>query len=112
MSVTTDITLLYGNLDDGELDNFNTRLEKFGVAFTSNIPPFRSMGRSLRELPGAKYYTSMVAAACWNHASDEIGVLVKVFQSFDWGAPENAILVIAREQDESVVFRPIAYMGN
>lgn len=113
MSHTTDITLLVGTLDDGEgLQAFNAQLEKAGVLFTNNVPYLRGLYAAIRNLPGAKYYTDLVAAACWNNAGEELAILVREFSAFDWASPENAILIIADEQRESVIYRPTAYRGE
>lgn len=109
MSRTTDITLLLGNLDDGELDNFNAALLMAGVVFDGDTPTLRSLAPSLNNLPGRRVYTDFIAAACWNYGGGYLPVLVSVFQSYPWGSPENAILVIAGEECSTEITRPRHY---
>lgn len=113
MSHTTDITLLLGTLDDSEgLQAFNAQLEKAGVVFANNIPYLRGLDAAIRNLPGSKCYTDLVAAACWNNAGEELDILAREFNAFDWASPENAILIIACEQGRSIIHRPTAYRGE
>lgn len=111
MSHTTDITLLLGVLDDQELESFNEALGAAGVAFDRDTPPLRSLATAVNALPGSKYYTNSVAAACWNHSSAYVPILVSVFQAYPWDSPQNAVLVVADEQVHADVIRPLAYGG-
>jgi hypothetical protein len=105
MSRTTDILLCVGSLDDERLDEFNAALVQAGFSASSNTPLLTSLSSALKELPGSKYYTDDVWAACWNFGLPK-EELVPVFKAFPWYQPENALLIISEEQGDTEVLRP------
>lgn len=105
MSRTTDILISVGCLDNERADEFNVALVAGGFETSHNTPLLTSMHEALTALPGSKYYTSGLFAACWNFGYQK-DVLINVFKAFDWDERENAILIISEEQDDVEVYRP------
>lgn len=105
MGRTTDILICVGCLDDERLSEFNAALELAGFSKSGNKPLFTSLSSALKGLPGSKYYTGDVWAACWNFGLPE-DELIPVFKAFPWDIPENALLIISEEQGETEVIRP------
>lgn len=109
MSHTTDLTLCLGCLDDDALDEFNLKCIAGGIAFDNDAPRLKALTAAVNELPGSKYYTNLIAAACWNNSAHNLPKLVAVFQAYEWESPEDAVLIIADEQQDTQVFRPTAH---
>jgi hypothetical protein len=92
-------------LDDERLDEFNAALELSGFSKSANTPLFTSLSSALKDLPGSKYYTDDAWAACWNFGIPE-DFLIPAFKAFPWDSPENALLIISKEQCDTEVIRP------
>lgn len=107
MSYTTDILITTGSLDEDKVHEFNEHLLKFGFNVSGDTPPMSSMSTARDNLPGHKYFTDGIWAACWNYGvKDQI---IAAFKSFDWEQPENAVLIVAVEQHDTEIHRPEVY---
>ena len=107
MSHTTDILITTGSLDEGKVHDFNECLAKFGFNASAGTPWLTAMHAARDNLPGTKYFTDGIWAACWNYGDKD--QIVAAFKAFDWEQPENAVLIVAVEQHDTEVHRPEFY---
>lgn len=107
MSYTTDILITTGGLDEGKAQDFNEHLAKSGFKAKGDTPWLTAMHTARDNLPGSKYFTDGIWAACWNYGDK--AHIVAAFKSFDWEQPENAVLIVAVEQHDTEVHRPEGY---
>lgn len=103
MSYTTDVVLKVGGLDEKRVGEFNATLSTAGFEASADTPSLTCLSTNLANLPGSKYFSGSLWAACWNYGLKD--PLTAAFQQFDWEEPEKAVLIWTPEQSDAEVFR-------